>query len=275
MQQIIVPTDFSENANNALDYAVNLAKVYRSKVSIYHACQIPVSSVHRQAPSSLEQEKLTLIRESRHKLKSLCVRAREKGIYCNIELSISAVYDGIIDASEKTGADLIVMGTSGATGLSGWLFSSKTADVIQNSVIPVLATPKEATYRPIKKIVLATDYHDSDFTFINKLIKLASLFGSELKILHVHSEEDKIRSEALLVSFRNKISSSSDYGKITFHLTEKDDVVSAINSFATECDAEMISMTSSRRNLFNRIFCKSISGKKSYITEIPLLAFNT
>ncbi len=275
MQQIIVPTDFSEIANNALDYAVNLAKVYSIKVTIYHACQIPALSIHRPAPSSKEQEKLTLLRESRQKLRSLCARAREKGIYCSIEQSISPVYDGIVDASEKTGADLIVMGTSGGAGLSGWLFGSKTADVIQNSVIPVLAIPKEATYRPIKTIVLATDYQDSDFAFISKLIKLASLFASELKILHVRTEEGESRSEALSGSFRSKISSSTDYGKISFHLTEKDDAISAINRFVTECDAEMISMASSRRNLFNRIFCKSITGEKAYFTEIPLLAFNT
>jgi nucleotide-binding universal stress UspA family protein len=275
MRQIIVPTDFSENASNAIDYALNLAKVYHSSLTIYHACQLPTSSIHRPAPSFIEQEKQTIIKETRQKLKAICHKYREYGVICNTEMSISPVFDGIIDASEKTGADLIVMGTKGSSGLSRWLFGSQTADVIQNSLIPVLAIPGQAKYRPVNKIVFATDYRDSDFDFIRKLVKLAARFGSELHILHVQTEEGEFRSEALFEYFRNRVKSVFDYGKIHFHLAEKENVVAAINSFATGCEAEMISMATSRRNLFERIFSRSMTREMAYITKIPLLAFNT
>ena len=275
MKHIIVPTDFSENAQNAFDYALHLAKKYKSSITVYHACQIPTSSVHRPAPSAIEQEKQNILNETRQKLKTICEKSRGTGIYCNIEMSVSPVSEGITATSEKTGADLIVMGTLGASGISRWLFGSTTADVIQNSVIPVLAIPKKATYRPIEKIVFATDYRDSDFIFISKLVNLASVFQSELRILHVQTEEGEFRSEALFDSFRRKVNTLFDYRKTCFHLIEKEDVVDAINNFANDCGADLISMATSRRNLFDRIFNKSMTREMAYITKIPLLAFNS
>ncbi len=275
MKHIFVPTDFSENAQNAFDYALHLAKKYHSSITLYHACQIPASSVHRPAPSIIEKEKQAIIIETRDKLRSICQKSMDSGIFCNIELSVSPVSEGITATSEKTGAELVIMGTTGASGISKWLFGSTTAEVIQNSVIPVLAIPIKTTYRPIEKIVFATDYRDSDFKFIGKLINLASLFQSELRFLHVQTEEGEFRSEALFDSFRRKVNALFDYRKTYFHLTEKEDVVDAINNFANYYGADLISMATSKQTLFGRIFSKSITREMAYITKIPLLAFNS
>jgi nucleotide-binding universal stress UspA family protein len=275
MQHILVPTDFSANAKNAIDYALKLARKLGSSITIYHACQIPTSSIHRPAPSIIEQEKKTIILEARRKLKLICEKARETGTVCFTECSVSPVPEGIIEIARQTGAGLIVMGTRGASGISKWFIGSTTAEVIQNSLIPVLSVPKTASYGTIEKIVFATDYRDSDFEFISKLVQLATGFNSELSILHVQTDEGEFRSEALFESFRDKVRGLFDYNRISFHLIEKDSVVNAISSFANNQGANIISMATSRRGLFDRIFNKSNTTEMAYITKIPLLAFNS
>lgn len=272
---ILVPTDFSDNARNALDYALQLAKKLGSTITVYHACQIPTSGIHRPAPSIIEQEKQTTLLECRRKLKSLCKKASETGTGCFIEINIAPVHEGIMEVSRQTGAGMIVMGTRGGGGLSRWLLGSTTADIIQNSPIPVLAIPRNARYRHIEKIVFATDYHDSDFGFIGGLVQLASELGAELSLLHVQTESGEFRSVALFDSFRNKIRDLFDYKGISFHLLENEDVVSGINKFANNYEANIISMATSRKSLFDRIFSKSVTREMAYLTKIPLLAFHS
>jgi nucleotide-binding universal stress UspA family protein len=273
MQHILVPTDFSSNAKNALDYALKLAGKLNSTVTIYHACQVPASSIHRPVPSIIQQEQQTIMLEARRKLKLICQKSRESGIECFTEISVAPVFDGIIEVSRQTGAGLIIMGTRGASGLSRWLFGSTTADVIQNSHIPVLAVPAKASYRLIERIIFATDYRDTDFDFINRLVYIASRFDSELSLLHVQTENGEFRSGALFESFREKIKSLFDYNRISFHLLENDNVVEAINNFSIKYGGDIISMATSRKPLFDRIFSKSMTKEMAYITKIPLLSF--
>lgn len=272
---ILVPTDFSDNAGNALDYALQLAKKLGSTVTVYHACQIPTSGFHRPTPSIIEQEKRTTLMECRRKLKLLCRKASEGGTGCFMETSIAPVYEGIMAISRQTGADMIVMGTRGGGEISNWILGGTTAHIIQNSQIPVFAIPRMTRYRQIEKIVFATDYRDSDFEFIDKLVLLASELGSELSILHVQTESGEFRSGALFDSFRTQIKNLFDYNRISFHLIEKEDVVSAINRFVNNYEADIISMATSRKNLFNRIFDKSMTQEMACLTKIPLLAFHS
>ena len=271
---ILVPTDFSENAGNALDYALQLARKLDSTVTIYHACQVPTTGIHRRAPSIIEQEKQTTMQECRRKLKLLCKKAIDTEIGCFIEISIAQVNEGIMEMSRQTGAGLIVMGTRGGGRLSKWLLGSTTTDVMENSIVPVLAIPDKARYRHIERIVFATDYQDSDFEFIGRLVEMASGFGSELSLLHVQTEPGEFRSEALFDSFRSKTRSLFDYRKISFHLLENEDVVGSINRFVNNYEADIISMAISRKTLFDRIFNKSMTKEMAYLTKIPLLAFH-
>jgi nucleotide-binding universal stress UspA family protein len=275
MQNILVPTDFSANAKNALDYAIQLSKDIGSSVTIYHACQIPASPVHRPKPSIVEQEKRIIVLEARRKLKLISDRARETGAVCFTENSVSTAPEGILEMAKQTGAGLIVMGTSGVSGIPAGLFGSSTAEVIQNSDTPVLAVPKTASYNTIEKIVFATDYRNSDFEFIRKLVDVATIFKSELSILHIQADEREFRSEALFESFREKVRSSFDYNRISFHLIEKAGVINAISTFADNYGANIISIATSGKELFDRIFNKSITKEMAYIAKIPVLSFNS
>lgn len=275
MQHILVPTDFSDYARNAFDYALQLAKKLNSSLTVYHACQVPASGIHRPPPSIIEQEKQTIIHEARRKLRSICGQAENEGAECSYEVAVSPVCEGITEMAKLKNATVIVMGTMGASGIAKWLFGSCTASVMQTSEIPVLAIPQKALYREIERIVFATDYRDSDFGFIGKLVKLASDLGSELALLHVQTEEGEFRSEALFKSFREKVTTAFDYGRLSFHLLEKGDVIQAINNFSISYKADIISMATSRKSLFERIFSKSMTMEMAYATEIPLLAFHS
>lgn len=275
MRHILVPTDFSDNARNALEYALQLSAKLHCPVTIYHACQVPTSSSYRPAPSVMEQEKKMVILETGNKLSKLCEEITAKGYKCSTKMTVSGIYEGIASIAGETGADLIVMGTTGASGLTKWLFGSTTADVIMNSTTPVLAVPEKAAYRKVEKIVFATDYKDSDFIFIGKLINLASYLDSEIGLLHIQTEEGEFRSEALFTSFKERVRSTFSSEKISFHLLEKENIVEAINRFSNEYGADIISMATSRKNLFDRIFNKSLTREMTFITEIPLLAFTS
>jgi nucleotide-binding universal stress UspA family protein len=274
MQHLLVPTDFSANARNALDYAMQLAIKLGSSITIYHACQVPASGMPRPAPSIIEQEKKTILLETRRKLRLMCEKARETGTTCFSESSVTPVTEGITDIAKQTGAGLIVMGTRGTGGISKQPFGNTTSSIMQSSHIPVLAIPGTAAFRPIEKIVFATDNRDSDFTFIGKLVHLARGFESELSIIDVQVKNGAVNSEALLASFRERVYDNFDYERISFHLIEDANIIDVIRNLSDNNGATIFSLAS-KKGLFDRIFSKSTAMEMNYITKIPLLTFNS
>ncbi|HSY75762.1 MAG TPA: universal stress protein, partial [Bacteroidia bacterium] len=185
MKTILVPTDFSEAAENAAMYALELASAYtKAKVILYHAYSIPVAAADVPLmPSPFDEMELT----SKELLKKFEGKLKTTGADIETEILTSPgfVVDEILYLLEKRKIDMIVMGVTGA-GKNKNIFGSNATSIINKAKQPVFIIPKEARYKKPERIALACDYTAIlPDEVIEKVRGFAKMFDAKLLIFDV------------------------------------------------------------------------------------------
>lgn len=278
MKTILVPIDFSENSKNAMDYAILLANKLKMKLLLLHAFHPSVVeaisdsykiATHKPiggTPKELKRE-LNIWGEA--------VTSSEKRLKCETVFAEGDLADVITELMEERDIDLIVMGTKGATGLKEVFMGSNTAKVIEEFSCPVIAVPQGFQFNDIKKIIFATDYHDSDIISIRFIIKLALLFDSELIVTHVAEGDLKPRfEEDLLQYFMERIGKSVSYDKMKFHLLDGTDINKSLTKFIDDQNADLFVISTSDRLFKGPIFNRGLTKKFAHHIQVPLMAFH-
>jgi len=276
MKTILVPTDFSKNAENALDYAIQLAKKEEFKILLFHAFHYNYSGIDTTPEIVLEQS--IFVQEGIEKrLKIMAQKTANKNhITCDYINEQGLLSDKLEEVVKKKKIDLIVMGTQGATGLKEIFMGSNTARVISNVTCPVVAVPSKSTFKKIKKIIYATDYQNYDIDALQELIAIANNFEASIEVLHIangkfsHLEEIK-RMEKFQEKVEKKIASD----KLSFNFLFGLEINDIIKEYLEETTINMIAVSTKHRGLFERIFGNSSITKKIVNhTKIPLIAFH-
>src|SRR3569832_850719 len=220
MKTILVPVDFSASAENAARYAIELNKKFGGKIVLFHSYSIPVyaTDVPMAVPSEHELRRDGV--KALNKLRSrLSDEFPDTDFHCKIVSGFTE--DKIVEQETEVKADLVVMGTHGASGLREYLIGSNTAAVIGKSVCPVLAVPENARWKGLNKIVFAADYDEDDFKNVFDVIEIAREFNSEVVLLHIEEDSDYRAFEfSQLEHFRIRIQRDSEYSRISAKLIE-------------------------------------------------------
>ncbi len=272
ISNILVPTDFSDVAHNALHYALKCAQKANAKVSILHVTHIPV--VDASFPAELYQTFMTEIVETTkvnfEKLeKSYLINS---GIKYETFSEMGFVNDEVKDFAEKNNIDLIIMGTTGTSSIQEVLVGSNASSIVAKSQIPVLVIPPSSTYHELKHIVYSSDYNEPEFPAVSRLIYFAELYDANISVLHVKNEADNFFDSANNFFVRNKHNIS--YEKIKMVKLPEGDVMDKINEFIVNEHADMLVMAKHNRSFFDRIFHRSLSKHMTFHTKIPLLVLN-
>ncbi len=269
ISKIVVPTDFSEPANKALAYAIELATKADASIHIVHVNQ--VAMVDATMPAETYQVFVSEIEEATEKSfqelsETLLVQTK---IEFSFKTLLGFVAEEVCDYAFEQEADLIIMGTTGASGAAEILIGSNAASTVAKSKVPVLVVPKELTYSDYTRIVYATDYNEPEFPALMRLIYFAELFDCRLDVIHVKSDADKYFNAAN--NFFKKNKDNISYPNIHYIDLEKGDVVQSINKYVDEVAADLLVMAKHNRNFFDRLFHRSLSKKMAFHTKIPLL----
>ena len=275
MKTILVPTDFSKNAENAINFSVAFAKKENAMLILLHAYHItyPVSDF----PGEIIAEEISETKKAaEEKLKKLCLEIMQtKKVICERVCKEGFAAEVILEASAKMHPDFIVMGTKGASGIKEVLLGSNTAKVIEQAQHPVIAVPDGALFHGIKKITYATNYYVSDIDAIKTLCEIAEPFKAVINIIHISDEEYIPEGEReLLKQFVSKVSKKVDYNNFSFQLISGKDVEKELNNYLKNDSTDLLSMSTLHRNLLEKFFGKSITKKLAYHTNVPLLAFH-
>jgi nucleotide-binding universal stress UspA family protein len=134
---ILVPTDFGESSQRALDHAVELARKFDAKLTLLHSFEVPAYAYVGLGTTTVDY--LVLMEESARKGLEDALRDLKAKLPSSVALfKKGAPWQQTLLACEETRADLIVMGTHGRQGLSHALIGSVTEKVVRLSPIPVL-----------------------------------------------------------------------------------------------------------------------------------------
>lgn len=275
MKTILVPTDFSNNAQSAVDYAASLAQKEKAKLILLHAFHIVYPSSEIPVAMIVEEVSITQ-KKAVEKLKKMCTEiVKGRKIKCDFICKEGFAVDEILGTSKKLHPDLIVMGTQGASGLKEVILGSNTARVIEKATCPVIAVPAGASFKGINHILYSTDYKASDIVALKSIVALAKTFRSRLVLLHAADEEfTKEAEEGLMRNFVRSISKKIKYPRLSFTIKYGKGPERIIQDYVKTAKPDMIAMSTQRRGLLESFFGKSITQKMAYHTRVPLLAFH-
>lgn len=273
MKTILVPTDFSESAKNAINYAAELAKLSKAKLILFHAFHIP--AVPTDVPYVMpigEIEKDNL--EKLKKIKKNILHKYNDELNIDCETKFGFAVDEINEMIKGKKIDLVVMGMHGGGYLSEKLIGSITTSLIRKAKCPVLAINENVKFKKIKKIVLASDYSKiQNKSIMDPLKEFVNLFKSQLFILNVAPELEEVSSGRKTVggtTLKNSLESVNH----SFHFIRNENIVDGINEFADENKADLIVMIPHKHSFLETIFEERNTKRMAFHTHIPLLALH-
>lgn len=207
MNKILVPTDFSECANNAANIAMEIAKKLDAEIEFMHYTEIPVDWVKLDTgdDNKMYSDVDKRIKQCQDQLNEWVRKSEQAGIKATSYLAYNQGYQNVIERIENQDIDLVVMGTHGASGLKGLFLGSNTQKVIRLSEVPVIAIKGDAKHMNMDRMTLAFDFPvDGNGTpesySINGLFKemaLAKALGMKLDFLFVNTPGHFISSKQM------------------------------------------------------------------------------
>lgn len=275
IKRIIVPTDFSASAINALEYAVALAKRVQSDIILYHAYPVPVVDVNMPASVFLQVTQ-DLENNAKEQLENICSELKNKlSPEGKCSYIIAQDFDPVkvVNAASENKGDLIIMGTQGTGGIAEFIMGTNTAKVVERADCPVLVIPENTSYKPIQKILFTTDYQDTDFATLKSIVPLADLFSAEIIVMHVFQQDKKLESH-MLEWFKEELGNHISYNNISYVLEEDENISEAINNYAEKNNISILVASTRKRNLMEKIFHTSITKKLTYHVHVPFLVFH-
>ncbi|MGB0887655.1 MAG: universal stress protein [Vicingaceae bacterium] len=272
---IIHPTDFSECADKALNYAIVIAKALNLKISIAHAIDFnELDSLERNGLNIMQET--SLIRSAAEKkLKKIVKKVEDNKVKCEGAICSGRISSWLPDFTNKNNPKLIVMGTTGADSLKNKIMGSNTYSIIKHSNIPLLSVPENAMIGAFKNLTFLSDYRDNDIPSIGFLVEMAKHFKSKINITHILNSDaaKKVNNEKLLHDFKLKVEEKFMYQKLETQLLYSDDVERRIKILIEETNPELIALVMRKQNFFERLFFGSLTEKMAYHSKSPLLVF--
>jgi nucleotide-binding universal stress UspA family protein len=272
MKRILVPTDFSKNAEQAVEYAALVARKFKATVTLLHAW---VPDTNAMVAWTILEAESVFLKKNIQQMEKLCGQYSKKyKVKFDYVLEESVLNEFINNTIKKKKIDLVVMGTTGAGKIKNRLFGSNAARAIEKTICPLILIPAKAKPAKPSKIVFATDYYKNDLENVKQLVKFASPFNSAIEILHVAEETNAYTEKLFLEAFANRIKKASTYKKISFKIIVGSSVNKTLEDYARRNQVDLIAMSSSQHTIFERLFVSSITKKASYHTKFPLFVFH-
>lgn len=275
MKTILVPTDFSKSSKVAVSYAIGLAKKVEAKIVLLSVITSSPSSMATENFKKLEASMVKAAQQDADKL--LDEFKTEKG-----KVSISyqqvmgfPVVDKIEQFATKNKVDFIVMGSKGASGLKKVLVGSNASAVIDNSSVPVIIVPEDVKFKPIKKMVYATDAQNFEKE-LKAVAGIAQMLDASLEVVHVMPEKPlkkETNSKEAAIS-REKLIAMARYPKIHLHIIRDKSVVHGVDHFVETQKTDLLAMFTHRLDFKEKMFGKSVTRKMALDNNVPLLTFN-
>lgn len=267
--KVIVLTDFSPLSRVALQYVLKMSAKLPVEITILNVVRldgVPKSSMRMKQVEKM----LTNVAEEEGEKLLVELRSKTTAKLSFVALRGHTVTDVIKRYTEKNYANLIVMGSQGASQLKKMRLGGTTVSVIDSARAPVLAIPKYAEFKNLTGIVYATDLKDIKKE-LELLIPFAKIFNTWIYTVHVTSAVDKHMEEE--ATRAKEIIAATGYKSIDFKLLIDDDVPEAIDGYIRHTKADLLTTFTHELTLYEKLFGLSVTRSLAYQGNIPLLTF--
>jgi len=276
MKKILLLTDFSDNAWNAIFAAL--------KMHEHLACQFYVLNTYEPSFANIlgdkSKERLGVIYDSLAKnssieldkiLQYLEVNHTNKNHTFEKLSKSDDIVNAVNEICIEKDIDLIVMGTKGATGAKEIFMGSNTVELIKRvNDYPIFAVPSEHDFKDMDKILFPTEFTRPYTKYeLKPLIELATIWNSEISICYVAQEftllEEQITNKEILTKRLGNVAHS--FQDVELKATVADSII----SFAKDTMADIIVLINYKHTFIEKLTHEAVVKKVGFHSKIPLL----
>ena len=272
MKNILVPTDFSEAAKNAIEYAAEFAESFGAKITLFHVYHTPpvVTEVPLVVPTLEEIKKDSM--KTLETLRDLIWSTHDKIPDINCVCRCGFAVDEINTYADENNIDMIIMGMQGSGWLKQKLIGSVTTAVIRDGKHVVLSIGENVRFSVPKKIVLAYDYGEMNDTILKPLKVLSAHFGSHIFILNISPETEITEMHKKDKLHNHKIDNLFESTKHSFHYRTNENMAEGINRFINRHQANMLVMIPRKHSAIKNIFIEPSTKQMAFKGHVPMLS---
>ena len=275
---ILVPTDFSEIAHNALGHALKIADVYKNEITLLNI----------QDEGGLfglfgSDEKMGLIKEAVDmKMDKLIAESAQSfpNVKINKRFETGKIYKVITEIAEKENFDSIVMGTNGASGLQQ-ITGSNASRVINYAKVPVVVVKDQSISKNgYEKIVLPIDLSRESRQKVSWAVHLAKRFNSVIHVIYENSSNPEVKGRIFAaVNQTQDILSENNANYIVRGLDEEkypDSFAEDTLAYASEINADLIMIMTQQEKGFSEFLLGSYAQQiVNHSGKVPVMCINS
>lgn len=282
MTKILIPFDFSEQANYALDFSVAIAKKFNNvHLEVVHVMEIPTSTtVGTMGGGEMlpDMENQIFFIELMNKRKSQIDELKEKHLSesytFSAKIKLGNAFKNISESINEENPDLVVMGSKGTSGMEEVLVGSNTEKIVRTASCPVITIKSEVDPDNLNKIVFASDFREDNDEVAARMKRLQDLLDAQLYFVIVNTPgnfETSRDSIKRIRSFAHKYG----FNDVTAEIYNSDSEESGIIEFAEDVNADLIAMATHGRTGFLHLITGSIAEDVVNHSQRPVWTFKT
>lgn len=279
-KNILIPTDFSKNSWNALNYALSLFKDDKCTFYLLNAFQLyyfTTDSLIVPEPGEPNYEKAKEVSEIG--LEKIVDGISSRGGNEAHRFETISTYNSVLEAVKnvinKNDIELVIMGTKGENDPTSKLYGSNAVEVMDKVYdCPVIVIPENVSYQEEKRkeVVFATNFKTAyKRRELENLVDIAKKMKAAIRVLHIQ-EVDKLSSEQEI----NKEDLQEFLGDVvhTFHTLTDIKVAPGIHSFIESRDSDLLALINKKHGFLTSIFTKSLVKEIGYKPQVPVLVMH-
>lgn len=255
MRQILLATDFSTSAANAMEYAMELAKVLKLEVCAIHAIH-PTEGINNSTYNAIFIE--NYYNNKREALKEWAEVYASREEYREVKVTtvcdVGFLKNVITRYKDHHHVELLVMGITGSTGITG-IVGSNASMVVTKLKIPTLIIPLESKFSKVPVVTLATDFETrlsaEDVKALNEMMK--GFDSGQMQVLYVTEKADPKQLE----TFESKLKGLIRHAELKFNYINESSALSGILDFIESHETDILCLVKHHHNIVYRLFTKS------------------
>lgn len=275
MKKIIVPIDFSEHSEYALEAAANLAQKFGSELIVLHMLELS-DAILTAYGNSINEEAVFYLKLAEQKFEAFLDKPFLEGLKVTPIVKHFKVWSEVNDVANQHNANLIVMGSHGISGVKEVLVGSNTEKVVRHSDIPVLVIKHNPILLDFENGVFASDFTDEAITPYLNARKTFKKIGSKMYLVYVNSPDGNFKSsteiDKRISLFLKKADGDLDNLE-NVHVVSDYSIEKGILNFANMIGADLIAVATHGRKGLAHFFEGSISEDIANHSTLPVMTF--
>ncbi len=273
MKTLLVPTDFSEKSQAALEFGLQLAEKYDYDVIIHHTVDFinTYDNMYMDTPNvnSFTQD---VVEDCEIKLEDLLKKYGQNGIKVSKSLTVGNMISDLKKVVKVREVDLIIIGTKGASGLKEFFVGSNTEKVVRLVNCPVISIPKISNFKDVRKILVPVDLRELRPGFLKQISRLQQIFSASIEFIWVQTPHTIENGDLITEEFNNMLS-EYEIASSSFSIVRNVFPDEGILSYTKESRVDMIAMATHARRGLAHLFSGSLTEDVLNHLNVPMWSF--